>query len=97
VRLRWTAPAAEQLQEIFLYIAPHDRAAAARTVRRIADAARDTLLASPHAGRPGRVAGTRELVVTGTPYIVAYAVREARIDILAVIHGARKWPAQFES
>jgi plasmid stabilization system protein ParE len=41
------------------------------------------------------VAGTRELVVYRTPYIVAYSIAEDHIDILAVMHGARKWPDRF--
>jgi toxin ParE1/3/4 len=46
-------------------------------------------------GRPGRVISTRELVVSGTPYIVAYRVREGVVEILAVIHGAQQWPTSF--
>jgi toxin ParE1/3/4 len=41
------------------------------------------------------VAGTRELVVTGTPYIVAYAVADQRVEVLAIIHGAQRWPDTF--
>jgi len=43
----------------------------------------------------GRVPGTRELVVTGTPYIVAYRVRDETVEILRVFHAARKWPERF--
>ncbi|MDQ7827232.1 MAG: type II toxin-antitoxin system RelE/ParE family toxin [Candidatus Eremiobacteraeota bacterium] len=46
-------------------------------------------------GRPGRVPGTRELVVPGTKYIVAYRVRHRSLQILRVLHGARKWPEEF--
>jgi plasmid stabilization system protein ParE len=46
-------------------------------------------------GRPGRVPGTRELVVAGTPYVVAYRVAASQIDVLAVIHAARRWPQTF--
>jgi toxin ParE1/3/4 len=49
----------------------------------------------PYLGRPGRVANTRELVVTSTPFIVAYRVVSDRIEILAVFHGARRWPDSF--
>ncbi len=49
----------------------------------------------PEMGRPGRVAGTRELVVSGTPYIVAYRVREESVEIVGVLHGARRWPKRF--
>ena len=43
-------------------------------------------------GRPGRVEGTRELVVAGTPYVIPYGVRENRVEVLRVFHAARKWP-----
>jgi toxin ParE1/3/4 len=50
------------------------------------------LVHHPLAGRAGRIPGTRELVVPGTPWIIPYRVRQGFVDILAVIHGARKWP-----
>jgi toxin ParE1/3/4 len=46
----------------------------------------------PHSGRPGRVPGTRELVVSGTPYVVAYRVEPAAVVILRVLHGTQRWP-----
>ena len=46
-------------------------------------------------GRPGRVADTRELVLPGTSYVIAYRLREA-VEILSVMHGAREWPDKFE-
>jgi toxin ParE1/3/4 len=46
-------------------------------------------------GRPGRVPGTRELVVTDTPYAVAYIANADRVVVLAVPHGARTWPRSF--
>jgi plasmid stabilization system protein ParE len=49
----------------------------------------------PYAGRRGRVAGTREAIVPGTSYIVAYRVLEGAIHVLAILHGAQKWPESF--
>jgi toxin ParE1/3/4 len=46
-------------------------------------------------GQHGRVEGTREVILSGTPYIAAYKVEDARIVILAIIHGARRWPKKF--
>lgn len=45
-----------------------------------------------HLGRPGRVKGTRELVVNGTPYRVVYRVEAEVVLILRVLHGAQRWP-----
>jgi toxin ParE1/3/4 len=52
----------------------------------------ERLGAFPAIGRPGRVAGTRELVVSGTPYIVPYRVRGERVQIITVLHSAQRWP-----
>lgn len=46
----------------------------------------------PNMGRPGRIAGTRELVVTRFPYILPYRVRGSTVEVLRVFHTARKWP-----
>ncbi|MDP2196877.1 MAG: type II toxin-antitoxin system RelE/ParE family toxin [Rhodocyclaceae bacterium] len=47
-------------------------------------------------GRPGRVPGTRELVVTRFPYILPYRVREQAVEILRIFHTSRKWPQRFD-
>jgi toxin ParE1/3/4 len=49
----------------------------------------------PYLGRPGRVEDTRELVVSGTPYIVVYTVLDDLVVIIAVQHDAQKWPDRF--
>ena len=49
----------------------------------------------PLSGRDGRVDGTRELVIPGTQYIVAYRVVDSGVEILAIMHGARQWPEKF--
>jgi toxin ParE1/3/4 len=58
-------------------------------------AAVETLARFPDSGRPGRVTGTRELVVTQTPFIVAYRRRGDAIEILSVLHGRQRWPDGF--
>ena len=52
------------------------------------------LAATPEMGRTGRARGTRELVFADLPYIVVYRITDA-VDILAVVHAARKWPKSF--
>ncbi len=46
----------------------------------------------PNLGRPGRVSGTRELVVPGTPYVIPYRLRSDRLEVIAVFHGRQRWP-----
>lgn len=55
------------------------------------------LVEFPESGRPGRVPGTRELVIPRTPYVVAYALTGDRIRILRVLHGAQMWPDDLAS
>ena len=94
MKLRWTLPAVEQLREIFDYIADDNPAAAEQMVERIRLSIRQSTR-MPYAGRRGRVAGTREAIVPGTSYIVAYRVLEGAIHVLAILHGAQKWPESF--
>jgi toxin ParE1/3/4 len=92
MRVRWTVPALRDLEAIGEYIGRNNSAAiAARIVTAILDQA-ENLAAFPHIGRPGRIAGTRELVIVDTPFIAPYRVRDDAVEILAVFHGSRQWP-----
>ena len=55
----------------------------------------DLLQTQPGMGRPGRVSGTRELVVPDTPYIIPYRVRRDRLELIAVFDGHRQWPRKL--
>jgi toxin ParE1/3/4 len=87
VRVRWLRRALRNLEEEADYIARDDPQAAAQVVERIA-ASVDLLATHPALGRPGRVPGTRELIVTGTPYMVPYRVRDDTVEILRVIRSS---------
>jgi toxin ParE1/3/4 len=52
----------------------------------------ELLATHPEIGRPGRLVGTRELVVQNTPYVVPYRIRGGRVELLAILHGHQKWP-----
>lgn len=87
--------ALRNLDSEMTYIAEDRPRAALSMVERIQEAV-SKLADQPALGRPGRVTGTRELVIAGTPYIIPYRVREDAIEILRVFHGARRWPENFE-
>lgn len=91
MKIRITKPATTDLEEIDKYIRVDNPTAAARTVLRILDAI-EYLTSYPTMGRVGRVAKTRELIISGTPFIVLYQIRDQAIFILRVLHTARKWP-----
>ena len=80
------------VKEIRTYVADRNKTAAKRIVQRLM-AASERLAETPQMGRTGRRKGTREFVVA--PYIIAYRVRRDRLEILRVIHGARRWPARL--
>ena len=82
------------MSELMEYIASDNPDAAYRIHDEI-KAQVEILRRYPEAGRPGRIRGTRELVISGTPYIVGYSIAENAITILAVLHGARRWPKRF--
>jgi toxin ParE1/3/4 len=92
MKLVWIPPALDDLEQLRAYIATDAPAAgemiAARVVRAVL-----TLADFPQRGRPGRVRGTRELVVPSTPYVVAYRVEADDVEVLRIVHGARRWPA----
>lgn len=91
MRLTWSALAIADRMAIFDFIERDNPAAAIRTDTKIEAGIRQ-LLEFPVSGRTGRVSGTRELVIAGTPYIAAYSVLSDRIRILRVLHGAQVWP-----
>lgn len=95
MKLRWAEPALEDLEAIYAFIAKDNPKAAHRVLERIYDAVRENLPNAPSMGRPGRVAGTRELVISGLPFIVPYRVRDDSVQILRVLHGVRDWPDAF--
>lgn len=95
MRLRWTRLAERDLDEIAEYIGQDNPAAAARVVLELIDQAETLLPEHPAIGRPGRVLGTRELVVGNLPYILAYRVRGRDVELLRVLHTARAWSAEL--
>ena len=93
MRVIWSAPAEADLDHIVLHIAAENLGAALGQEDRIRDGVL-MLEQHPHLGRPGRLPNSRELVVTGTPYLVVYYVGTLQVEIARVIHGARNWPPE---
>jgi toxin ParE1/3/4 len=93
--IEWTEQATRQLDQAHDYVAlSNSEEVADRITMRIVSSVQrlDTF---PMSGRSGRVPGTRELVISNTPFIAAYAIDHARIVILALYHGAQRWPEVF--
>ena len=93
--IEWTEQATRQLDQAHDYIAlSNSEDVADRIAQQIVSSVQQ-LAAFPMSGRAGRVPGTRELVIANTPFIAAYTIEKARIVILAVYHGAQRWPETF--
>ena len=91
MRLQWSGAATRDLEAVENYISRDNPSAAIDTVLKII-AHLAVLAEHPGMGRPGRVEGTRELVITGLPYVVPYIHHDDRVVVLRVLHGAMKWP-----
>jgi toxin ParE1/3/4 len=92
--VRWSIDALDDLDRIIAYIAQENPQAARAVIEKIETAG--NRLGGLATGRPGRMAGVYEKVVTGLAYILAYAIEprpdgSERIVVLRVIHGARNW------
>lgn len=92
--VRWLRTALRNLEDEAAYIAADDPAAARKMIRRVLQAV-DQLAEQPSLGRPGRVPGTRELVVSATRYLVPYRVTRDAIEILRVFHTSRRLPTRW--
>jgi toxin ParE1/3/4 len=89
--VRWTRPAAEDLERIARRIQQDNPAAARRIAKTLYDRCM-RLETFPNRGRIGRIAGTRELIFAPLPYIAVYRVKDDDVEILRIYHSARNWP-----
>ena len=94
MKVRWLRTALRNLEEEATYIAADDPAAARLVVARVLEAVIQ-LAVQPGLGRPGRVPGTRELVVARTCYVVPYRVKRDTVEVLRVFHTSRRLPRRW--
>ena len=85
----WSPRAIRHLTALRAYIARDNPDAAARVALTLLTAV-DRVAELPNLGRPGRLSGTRELVVPGTPYVIPYRVKRERLEVIAVFHGRQR-------
>jgi addiction module RelE/StbE family toxin len=95
LRIEWTDTARDHLLQLDQYLSERSPSGADRVVDRIYEVVQ-SLDRFPLTGRQGRVSGTRELVIPATKYIVAYRIVDEVIHILAILHGAQRWPGHFK-
>jgi toxin ParE1/3/4 len=93
-KILWLKYARQDLYDIRDYISQDNPEAAAKTILTIIDIV-ERLAKLPEMGKPGRIEGTRELIVSGLPYTVPYWIKEEQVEILRVFHQARKFPERL--
>jgi addiction module RelE/StbE family toxin len=94
MRVDWLREARRNLEQEADYLAGKNPAAAHAMLQTI-QAAVALLAEQPGSGRPGRVPGTRELVIPGYPYLIPYRVRGESLQVLRVFHTSRKPPEKW--
>ena len=94
MKIRWLDDSIKDLTALRQYIAQENPTAARRVAKKIIQSV-NLLLDQPGIGRAGRVPNSRELVVTGTLFLVPYRIKNNTIEILRVLHSAKQWPEEF--
>lgn len=87
-----TEPAANDLTHVCDYTQERFGAAQARRAALAIYATADSLSHMPHRGRFGRRQGTREIIVSGFPFVVIYRVERESAEIVRILHGSQQWP-----
>jgi toxin ParE1/3/4 len=93
--VRWSRLAVEDIRSLHRYLNERNSKAATRIARTITSTVNGHLSQNFMLGHPGRVPGTRELVIPQTPYIVPYRVHLGYVEILRVYHHGQPWPEQL--
>ena len=91
MKIEWIESALDDMESLKQYIERENVRAAKQGADKVVEAVslfRDT----PRMGRDGRLAGTKELVVSGTSYIVMYKIQGNKVRIMRVLHHAMQWP-----
>ena len=95
MKIIWSPEACADLDRICYFLLAEQPSSALQTLDRIEERV-EALRNHPGLGRPGRVAGTRELIASGLPYVIPYRVKSGRIEIVRVLHAARLYPESFQ-
>lgn len=91
MKIIWSRRALRHLVALRDYIAEDSPREAAKVAARILSSV-ELLATQPQMGRPGRITGTREWAIPGTPYVIPYRVKRDSLQLIAVFHGRQRWP-----
>lgn len=91
MKIKWTKGAQHNLHQIEAYIAKDNPNAALDIILKIIKTV-GMLSDNPTMGRTGRIFNTRELIISGTPFIVPYRIKSNQVEIIRILHSSMKWP-----
>ena len=96
MKIVWTKRATRHLRDAYEYWKKEKSEDAADLMLDRIFSVVELLERNPEIGRPGRIAASRELILHPLPFLLAYRLRSRKIEIIALLHGARKWPTRFD-
>jgi len=91
----WSPEALFDLADLRDYIAEDNPDGARRVAIALVQTVEEVLSMNSKLGHPGRVPGTRELVIPKMPFIVPYRIRKTTLEVLGVFHTSRRWPERL--
>lgn len=91
MQIRWLRRALRNLEQAHSYILKENPTAAQELILKIQNAA-NQLENYPFMGKSGRVEGTRELIISNSPYILIYRVTAESVEILRILHTSKRYP-----
>ena len=91
MQIKWLRQVLRNLKQAHNYIIKDNPTAAQELILKIQNAA-NQLENYPLMGKSGRVEGTRELIISNSPYIIIYRVKEESIEILRILHTSKRYP-----
>jgi len=91
MRIRWTQPATRDFSQICDYLSEHGSPGTARRVALSIFDGVTSLSQFPQQGQRGRKSGTRELILTGLPYLAVYRIGNEVVEVLRILHGSQNW------
>ncbi|MFM5887519.1 MAG: type II toxin-antitoxin system RelE/ParE family toxin [Dolichospermum sp.] len=91
MQVKWLRRALRNLEQARNYVFQENPTAAQELIIKIQNAA-NQLQNYPFMGKNGRVEGTRELIISNSPYILIYRVKEESVEVLRILHTSKRYP-----
>jgi addiction module RelE/StbE family toxin len=91
MQVKWLRRALRNLEQARNYVFQDNPTAAQELIIKIQNAA-NQLQNYPFMGKNGRVEGTRELIISNSPYILIYRIKEETVEVLRILHTSKRYP-----